>query len=185
MSFTYDMSTLLEAIKTIIYKFKDQKYLPLSLHNVKTNFHNFRQGTLTNTDYLDKFMNLIEMAELYEGTLHDSAMFRIAILTSNLRATPEAYFDEDKRATINTAAREIYLSCTFIVASDSKRYGCLVEELENDYTKRNNNYPTNMVKYYQLINEYKSWTPRTSLLEVSRGAFPQQRNSKAAQRTAE
>ena len=80
-------------------------------------------------------------------------MFRIALLTSNLRATPEADLDEDKRATINVAARDIYLSCAFIVASDPKRYGSLVEELENDYTKGNSTYPTNMVKAYQLINE--------------------------------
>ena len=38
MSSTYDMFALLEAIKTIIYKSEDQKYLPLSLHNAKTNF---------------------------------------------------------------------------------------------------------------------------------------------------
>ena len=65
------MFELLEAIKTIIYKFEDQNNLPLSLHNAKTNFYNFRQGTMMNTDYLDKFMNLTEMAESYEGTLHD------------------------------------------------------------------------------------------------------------------
>ena len=57
------MFELLEAIKTIIYKFEDQNNLPLSLHNAKTNFYNFRQGTMMNTDYLDKFMNLTEMAE--------------------------------------------------------------------------------------------------------------------------
>ena len=76
---------------------------------------------------------------MYEGTLHDSTVFRIALLTSDLRATPEADLNEDKRATINAAAREIYLSCAFIVASDPKRYGCLVDELENDSTKGNNN----------------------------------------------
>ena len=53
MSSTYDMFALLEAIKTIIYKFEDKKYLSLSLHNAKTNFYNFRQGTMTNPDYLD------------------------------------------------------------------------------------------------------------------------------------
>ena len=41
MSSNYDMFALLEAINTIIYKFDDQKYLPLSLHNAKTNFYNF------------------------------------------------------------------------------------------------------------------------------------------------
>ena len=126
---------------------------------------------MTNPKYLDNFTNLTEMAESYEGTLHDSAVFRIALLTSDLRATPEADFDEDERAIINASARDIYLSCAFVVASDTKRYGCLAEELENDYTKGNINYPTNMVKAYQLINEYESWTPRTSLPEVSGVAF--------------
>ena len=133
------MFTLLEAIKTIIYKFEDQKYLPLSLHNAKTNFYNFRQGTMTNPDYLDKFMNLTKMAESYEGTLHDADVFKIALLASNLRNTPEAYLNEDKWMIIKAAEREIYLSCAFVIASDPKRYGRLVEELENDYTKGNNN----------------------------------------------
>ena len=39
-----------------------------------------------------------------------------------------------------------------------------------------------MVKAYQLINEYKSWTPKTSLPEVS--GVTKQGNSKAAQGTA-
>ena len=81
---------------------------------------------MTNPDYLDKFMNVTEMEESYEGTLNDSAVFRIALLTSDLKATPEADFDEDERTTINAAARKIYLSCAFIVVSDTKRYGCLV-----------------------------------------------------------
>ena len=45
---------------------------------------------MTNPNYLDKFMNLTEMAESYEGTLHDAAVFKIELLTSNLRDTPEA-----------------------------------------------------------------------------------------------
>ena len=139
MSYTYDMFALLEAIQTIIYKFKDQKYLPLSLHNAKTNFYIFRQGTMTNPDYLDKFMNLTDMAESYEVTLYDAAVFKIALLASNLRDTPESNLDEDKRTTINAAERAIYLSCAFVVASNPKRYGRLVEELGNDYTKGNNN----------------------------------------------
>ena len=47
VSYQYDMLGLIEAIKTIIYKFKDQKYLPLSLHHSKSNFYAFRQGNLS------------------------------------------------------------------------------------------------------------------------------------------
>ena len=63
VSSQYDMLGLLEAIKTIIYKFEDQKYLPLSLHHAKRNFYAFRQGNLPNPDYLDRIMNLVDMAE--------------------------------------------------------------------------------------------------------------------------
>ena len=112
-------------------------------------------------------------------------MFRIALLISDFRATPEADLDEDERATINAATKEIYLSCAFIVAYYPKRYGRVEEELENDYTKGNNNYPADMVNSYQLINEYKSWTSRTSLPEVSGVTYSQQGNFKAAQKNAE
>ena len=145
MSYIYVMFALLEVIKTIIYKFKDQKYLPLSLHNTKTNFYNFRQGMMTNPDYLDKFMNLTDMAESYEGTLHDAAVFKIALLASNLRNIPEENLDKGKRIIINAASREIYLLCAFVITCNPKHYGRLVKELENDYTKGNTNYPTNMV----------------------------------------
>ena len=108
---------------------------------------------MTNSDYLYKFMNLTEMAEYYEGTLHDTALFKIALLASNLRNTPEADLDMDEWMVINVVARDVYLPCAFVITSDPKRYGRLVEKLKIDYTKGNNNYPTNMVKYYQLINE--------------------------------
>ena len=84
---------------------------------------------------------------------------------------------------IETTAREIYLSCAFVINSDLKRYGRLIEELENDYTKVNDNYPRNMVKAYQLLNEYKQWNPRATLPESSGVAFSQQGTNKSAQRT--
>ena len=84
---------------------------------------------------------------------------------------------------IETRAQEIYLSCAFVVNSDLKRYGHLIEELENDYTKGNDNYPCNMVKAYQLLNEYKQWNPRATLSESSGVAFSQQGTNKSAQQT--
>ena len=75
VSSQYDMLGLLDEIKTITYKFEDQKYLPLSLHHAKRNFYAFRQGNLPNPDYLDRFMNLVDMAKSYDAKLYDQAMF--------------------------------------------------------------------------------------------------------------
>ena len=90
VSSLYDMLGLLDAIKTIIYKSEDQKYLPLSLHHAKRNFYAFRQGNLPNPDYLDRFMNLVDMAESYDVKLYDQAMFKIAQESTIYSTTAEA-----------------------------------------------------------------------------------------------
>ena len=68
----------------------------------------------------------------------------------------------------------MYLACAFLCQSDRKRYGRLLEELENDYTKGNSNYPTNLVTVYRMVSEYKNWQTRSSVPESDGLAFEQQ-----------
>ena len=70
---------LTKSIKSVIFKFEDQRYLPLSLQYAKTNFYSFRQHHIGNTEYLEKFTNLVDMAESFEGQLHDKELFDIAV----------------------------------------------------------------------------------------------------------
>ena len=93
------------------------------------NFYAFRQGNVSNPDYLDRFMNLVDMAESYDAKLYDQAMFKIAQYSTVYSTTEEADLQYDKLKTIETTAREIYLSCAFVVNSGLKRYGRLIEEL--------------------------------------------------------
>ena len=96
VSSQYNMLGLLEAINTIIYKFEDQKYLPLSLHHAKRNFYAFRQGNLPNPDYLDIFMNLVDMAESYDAKLYDQEMFKITQDSTVYSTTAEANLQDDE-----------------------------------------------------------------------------------------
>ena len=93
------------------------------------------------------------MAELSDATLYDQAMFKIAQDSTVYIMTAEADLQDDKTKMIETTARKIYLACAFVINSDLRWYGRLIEELENDYTKGNDNYPRNMVKAYQFLNE--------------------------------
>ena len=122
MSSQYNMLGLLEAIKTIIYNFEDQKYLPLSLHHAKSNFYAFRQGNLSNPEYLNRFMNLVDMDESYDATLYEQAVFKNAQDSTVYSTTVEADLQYDERKIIETTAREICLSCAFVVNSDLKQY---------------------------------------------------------------
>ena len=131
-------------------------------------------------------MNLVDMAESYGAKLYDQVMFKIAQDSTVYSTTAEADLQDDEIKMIETTAREIYLACAFVINSDLRRYRRLIEELENDYTKGNDNYPRNMVKAYQFLNEYKQWNPRPTLHESSGVVFLKQgNNNKSAQRTTE
>ena len=73
-STTYDVLILIRIIRTITFKFYEQKYLPLALHQAKENVHNIRQGSLSNVEYLEKFNNVVHIATAYKGQLHDQAI---------------------------------------------------------------------------------------------------------------
>ena len=135
---TYDVLIFMRIIRTITLKFDEQKYLPLALHQAKANIYNIRQGNLYNTDYLEKFNNVVDIATAYNGQLHDQAITDIATKTAQsgvkydeLTAPQQAIFQDNEKY--------MYLACTFLCQSDRKRYGRLLEELKNNYTKGNSN----------------------------------------------
>jgi hypothetical protein len=49
------------------------------------------------------------------------------------------------------AAKEEYLDCAFLLGSDRKRYGKLIEDLENDHAQRKYKYPKTLVETYNLL----------------------------------
>ena len=78
-----------------------------------------------------------------------------------------------QQAIVQENEKYMYLSCAFLCQSDRKRYSRLLEELDNDYTKGNSNYPTDLVTAYRMISEYQNWQPRSSMPESDGVAFSQ------------
>ena len=77
-------------------------------------------------------MNLVDMAESYDAKLYDQARFKIAQDSTVYSTTAEADLQDDKLKMIETTTREIYLACEFVINSDLRRYGRLIEELRSD-----------------------------------------------------
>ena len=149
---TYYVLILIRIIRTITFKFDEQKYLPLALYQAKANFYNNRQGSLFNAEYSEKFNNIVGIATAYNRQLHDQAITDIATEIAH------AGMDYDtltaaQQAIVQKNAKDMYLACAFLCESDRKRYGRLLEELENNYTKGNSNYPTDLVTAFRMIRE--------------------------------
>jgi hypothetical protein len=51
VSSAFDVLGLTKLIKSIVFKFDDQKFLLMSWHQAKHNFYSLRQGTMTNAEY--------------------------------------------------------------------------------------------------------------------------------------
>ena len=60
-------------------------------------FYAFRQVHFSNSDYLDIFMNLVNMAEAYDATLYNQAVFKIAQDSTVYSTTAEADLSDDER----------------------------------------------------------------------------------------
>ena len=52
-------------IKMIVYKYKEDHYLPLSVHNERSAFYTYNQGNLGLNDYREKFNNMVEIDTSY------------------------------------------------------------------------------------------------------------------------
>ena len=155
-----DVLSLLKVIKGICYKFEDQKYMPLALDNTKHALYNLQQGSMSCSDYLEWFCNLVNVVTTYKGQLYDPGVLTMVFNNSSFdkRVGYGALTDAQKKQLYEKAS-ELQLVTMFITQVDKHWYGKLQEELQNNYTHRNNDYPSDLVKAYHMLNEYQHWTP--------------------------
>jgi hypothetical protein len=136
---------------------------------------------MANHDYLQRFKNLGDVATSYNGQLHDQVI--VDIVTERLHpGVPCKALSDAQKLVVQTASSNLYLATMFIHQSDRRWYGKLSEELENSFTKGNDNYPNNLVSTYHLINEYKCWQPKSATPDSFGVAFAPKGNGKVDQK---
>ena len=128
--------TLLEVIKTVTFSFEDQNFLPLDLYQSKSNIYVFRQDDMTNKYYLKRFNTLVDITEAYNGYLYDQAIINIFSEWKHPGvdySTPNT----DQNRVLQKSSSELYLATIFITQRCRRWYINLSKELENSFTKGN------------------------------------------------
>ena len=114
----------------------------------------------SNPQYLQRFTNLHDIASSMGGNLHDQAIESIAAeKLFGIKDLQEKEFSKSDKNLIQSTAEDMYLDVAFIMHADKRRFGKLQKDRENDYTKGTNNYPLDLVKAHQLLNDYKHYQP--------------------------
>ena len=74
-----DVPLLIDDIRSIVFKFEEQWYPIMAIHNQKSMFYSFRQMSLTNADYLQNFRNLDDIKISLSDNLYDRDVEKIVI----------------------------------------------------------------------------------------------------------
>jgi hypothetical protein len=148
---------LLKNIKRIMYNFQSQKYGPLGLYESKRRFYLMSQEKhMTVTIYLERFQNSVEVIKHCGGIIGpDPGLVDATIRSAKPMMTRDTETAEQLLAAEKYTKKQ-YLACAFLMGSDQHQYGKLIEDLENDYTQRRDNYTKTLVDaYYNLLVHWK------------------------------
>jgi hypothetical protein len=156
----------IKVIKGAAYKFESHKNIYLALDNAKCTFYAYLQAPdETNANFMSKFKNTIEVIKHYGGAIgKDKALLleelKLAGHDADTAATKEILIAKDK-------AKCKAHAIAFLKQSNKGRYGLLIMELKNQFTRGTNQYPTSITETYNLLVKYKKLavnrdrTPRT------------------------
>ena len=142
---------LLRLIRQSLYQRATRRQETHALIEAEITLMRFRQSErMSNSDYLEKLRDLVEVYE-HLGGEHGTLKARI----DSLLIDPELV-DNDDRQDAKTKAREEYLAVLLLTKSDPKRYGSLVTDVENAYTRGQNGYPTTVSGAYNMLVNNKN-----------------------------
>jgi Reverse transcriptase (RNA-dependent DNA polymerase) len=140
-----DCIWLLTEIKGIMLRFEGQRFLHLSLDDASRNLIMFRQNPeMSLTTFKTEFENLVDVFEHYGGTIGTYPSL-VSMVSARITDTLER----------EKSSRNQHVAIMFLNRSDRRRYGTLWADLENQFARGNNQYPTDLTEAYSLLVNYK------------------------------
>ena len=147
-----DSLALLLEIKGISYRFEAQSNLYLALTHAKAAIYAYQQGpNETNASFMSKFKNYIEVIEHYGGTIGDD----VALINEELKNLQSSGDTDTDLEMAKQMARNKAHAIFFMTKADKGRYGQLVIDLENQYTRGTDQYPATITETYNMLVNYK------------------------------
>jgi hypothetical protein len=148
-----DVIRLLQLVQTCMMQRQTRQYPLHSLWDAENHVFKFQQRNLANNEYYDKFKDLVANAERL-GSDMGAHSARVEAILQEVAVDPDM-----PTAAETTQARERakdeFLAVMFIMNCDRRRYGTLVRDIENEFTRGTNTYPTTLNTAYDYIVNFR------------------------------
>jgi hypothetical protein len=140
-----DVIKLLETLKELSFSSKETQYEFWTMNQAIRNVHTMRQENGESlVAYYKRFINTVDVAESRWGLI-----------------TPTKKGNDKE-------TRNKYLACTFLTGVDQRRYGKLINDLNNSFLAGQNNYPKTLEGAVTLLSHYA--TDKDKPMSKYRGA---------------
>jgi hypothetical protein len=154
-SIACDCVWLLKEIQGITHQFEGTRNVFISLHDAWSNYYSYRQATdQTLHEYLKDFQALVQVLEHYGAALGAEGPYQDSVKKQVMADTPNLSTAEYQQRFVAVAKKKS-VAIAFLKGADRKRYGGLWSELENNYTRGLDHYPTDLTGAYNLLLNYK------------------------------
>lgn len=163
-----NVSWLLKEIRGVTFGFESQRSLYLSLQIARKDFYSFKQGAdVSMSAYLQTFRTKVDILEHYGG----GSTFG---QDDNLIQTQRKADSSASDVVLAKKSRSQALAHAFLFSADKGRYGTLLADLENQFARGNNQYPTDLSAAYSMLVGYRAppafSTPRRNPAGLPRSA---------------
>jgi len=150
----YDSLKLIKILREFVFKSDDRQYKYKAEDQAKRNYYNLRQTPeMSCQEYFERVRNVVDVIKSLGGSLVDDMH-----LPDELpEVRPRSGYTNEQRASAREKIQNKTIAYGILVRADRSRYGKLIEEIENDYLKGNNDYPKTPTEAYNLLVNYRSY----------------------------
>ena len=160
VSTSYDPLTLFRLIeKTILAQTEDQ-YPFATVYDQEHAFYSFRQETMSNAQWYEKFNTRVDVGEAIGVTRHHKVL--LEFVAQELHTTDFTALGTVEQAAVRIDAEERYRAYVFLRQSGAQ-HSNLKMVLQNDFTTGDNHYPKNRQQTLHLLDKFsKTVAPKVA-----------------------
>ena len=152
-----DCLKLLQEIRSSVYQFETQAYIHESMLKTKEDLYRMKQKEDESTnDYRKRFREQLEMIRHYQGSFGDD----IGLIRDEYRRQGLDGEKEDRRSDSWPKMEKLSIDraqgMAFLRNANTQKYGLLMTDLANQFSRKNDQYPSNLTEAYNLLVNFKS-----------------------------
>jgi hypothetical protein len=151
-----DCVWLLKEIQGITHKFEGTRNVFISLDDAWCHYYAYHQGPNQSLhEYLKEYQSLVQVLEHYGAAIGADGPY-LASVKEKLKATLPSTLSADELQKRTLAAAKLQaIAMGFLKRADRRRYGGLWSELENNFTRGQDQYPADLTNAYNMLLNYQ------------------------------